>query len=99
MQCLEFGVKVAAGFLLTHLQIQHGLRYGVQGGGTPPRGGPDLSGRLPKSSITTLVTGGWVSGVGDKMDQTLGSLCELPRVGHNCDPVDGETTLPQMPQM
>ena len=41
--CLECGVVVAAGLLLTHFQSQHGVDRGGTGGGNPPRGRPKLT--------------------------------------------------------
>ena len=64
-----------------------------------PHGGPNLTGLFPETSVVDLVPGTGVPGRGFKSDQPTGSLCALPRAGHNIDPGLKEPTLPQVPQV
>ena len=86
----ECGVEVAAGLLLMHLQIQHGMVWGGRRGNPPPpQGGPNLPVLLPKTFVASPMPGRGVPGRGLKSYQPLGSLCASPRARHNSDPGGG----------
>ena len=67
--------------------------------GPPPptsRGGTDLPGLLPETSIADLVTGRGVPERGVESEHPPDSLCTPPRAGDNCDPGGGSPTIPQV---
>ena len=101
-QCLECGVEVAGGSLMTHHHIHIGVGQGYQGRvpPSPPGGGPDLSVLLPQNSVTTPVPGRGVSGGGGvKLDQPPGSIFAPLRAGYKCGPGGEELNLPHMTQL
>ena len=52
----------------------------------PPGGGPNLPDLFTKTPVASSVPGRGLPGRGLKSDQPPGSLCALPRAGHNSDP-------------
>ena len=64
-----------------------------------PRGGPNLPGLFPKTSVASYVPGIGVPVRGFKSDQPPGSIFALLHAGHNRDPGGREPTLTQVPQV
>ena len=89
------------GLFLAYHQSKHGVGRGDQVKLPPPpplMGGPDLSFLLPKNYDTTTLPVGGMSGLGDKPDQPLGSLCTSPRAGTLVILEEGNQTYPRCPK-
>ena len=93
VECLECGIEVAAGLMLTHRQSQHVVgRWGTGRKHPPPptpRGGPYLPGLFPKTPVSDPLPSRAVPGWGIKSDQPLDSLYVPPHAGYNFDPGGG----------